>query len=334
MSQPVLANDPSVWKGADHAGKAAEWTYQLSAADIAELRAAVNQCTARGVTGTAVTQADFPLPKLSPVIQDWAPILARGRGFLLVSGKGLEDFSDAELRTLFFGMGQHLGSPISQNSYGDMLGDVLDEGVKMGTGRVRGYRTNQHLRFHTDRADVVGLLCLHPSKTGGLSSIVSSTAIWNEIAREHPEYLEPLQHGYIHASTEEGGAVTTYRIPVYSVRDGVVSCRILRNTIESARVMGYAQHTPLEAAALACMDSVAERADMRLDMDLQRGDMQFINNYTTLHSRTAFEDHDDGRPKRHLLRLWLDFPRWPRTVDPELFKDYHGVEKTLTRQAA
>lgn len=331
MRSYPLVRDPSVWKGSDYIGDPGQWTYHLTAADVAEVRTALKLCAARGVTGTAVQPDDFPLPSFGQAIRSCAPILNKGRGFMLVSGSALGEFSDEELRTIFFGLGHYLGWPISQNSYGDMLGDVLDEGVKMGTGRVRGYRTNQRLRFHTDRADVVGLMCLHPAKSGGLSSIVSSTAVWNDIVTHHPEYIEPLLHGYIHASTEEGGAVTTYRIPVFSVTGEVVSCRILRNTIESARVMGYAQHTELEAAALAYMDGVAERPGMSLDMDLQRGDMQFINNYTTLHSRTAFEDFADDQPKRHLLRLWLRFSEWPRPVDPALFKDYLGVEKTLTR---
>ena len=330
MQTYPLVNDPSVWKGSEYIGDPSQWTHMLTPAEVAELRKAVDVCKAQGLSGTNVRLADFPLPELGPRIRSWGPVLNRGRGFMLISGQAIAHFSDDDLRTAFYGMGHYFGVPISQNSYGDMLGDVLDEGVKMGTGRVRGYRTNQHLRFHTDRADVVGLQCINASKSGGLSSIVSSTAVFNDIINNHPEYIEPLLNGYIHASTEEGGAVTTYRIPVYSITDGVVSCRILRNTIESARVMGYAVHTELEAAALAYMDSICARPGMSLDMDLQRGDMQFINNYTTLHSRTAFIDHENG-PRRHLLRLWLRFSEWPRPVDPELFKDYLGVEKTLSR---
>lgn len=334
IAAPLIVAEPSAWRGADVRDKVGDWTYHLTPADVAEVHAALAACKAKGLSGTAVTAADFVLPKFGATIHGWSPEMNQGRGFMLVDGSALADLSDEDLRTVFYGIGHYLGVPLSQNSYGDMLGDVLDEGVKMGSGRVRGYRTNQRLRFHTDRADVVGLLCLHAAKTGGMSSIVSSTAIYNEIMRNHPEYLEPLLNGYVHATVEEGGAVNTVRIPVYSIRDGVVSCRILRNTIESTRTRGYTEHTDLEAAALAYMDALTERADLRLDMDLKRGDMQFINNYTTLHARTEFEDYDDGRPRRHLLRLWLKFARWPRLVDADDFWDYHGVEKTLERKAA
>ena len=177
------------------------------------------------------------------------------------------------------------------------------------------------------------LLCQRTAKAGGLSSLVSSTRIWNEIARTHPEYLRPLEHGYIHATMEEGGAFTTYRVPVYSVKDGTVSCRILRNTIENARKMGYAKYDELETAALEYMDALTNDEDMRIDMMLERGDMQFINNYTTLHARTAFEDHAEPENKRHMVRLWLKAFGRRRVVDPEVFKDYDGVEKTLERKS-
>jgi hypothetical protein len=75
----------------------------------------------------------------------------------------------------------------------------------MGTGRVRGYRTKQRLMFHTDRCDIVGLLCVRPARTGGLSSLVSSTRVYNEIVKNHPEYMQPLMNGYIHVSVEDGG---------------------------------------------------------------------------------------------------------------------------------
>lgn len=222
--------------------------------------------------------------------------------------------------------------PVSQNSYGEMLGDIYDEGVKMGAGRVRGYRTNQRLMFHTDRCDIVGLLCVRPARSGGVSSIVSSTRVYNEIVKHHPEYMQPLMNGYIHVNVEEGGDLSTYRVPVYSVHENVVSCRILRNTIENARKMGYAKYDDLETAALEYMDELVNCEDLRLDMMLERGDMQFINNYTTLHARTAFEDFPEPERRRHMVRLWLRSFGLRRPRRAELFKDYDGVEKTLDRK--
>ncbi len=327
---PALVNDASAWKGADFSNDQ-NWIVTLNARQIAELEAAAAPCLARGLREIDITPRDFPLPTLAAMIQSWAREIQHGRGFVLVRGIP-KDFSDAQIRAMFWGIGLYLGAPISQNSYGDMLGEVFDEGVKMGTGKVRGYRTNQHLMFHTDRCDIIGLLCQRQAKSGGLSSIVSSTRIHNEIATTNPEYLGPLFNGYIHINVEEGGDLSTYRMPVFAVKDGVVSARILRNTVETARRLGHAKYTELETAALAQLDELANRDDMRLDMMLERGDIQFINNYTTLHARTEFEDYPDPALKRHMVRLWLVAHGERRRVDQEIFKDYSGVEKNLHRK--
>lgn len=333
MASQLQVRDKSAWMGRDFRNDDT-WIATLTKSQVAELSEAAGKCIAHGLAVTAVKRADFQLKSMAPAIEAWAEEINNGRGFVLVKGLPAGELGDAQVRTIFWGIGLYMGSPISQNSYGEMLGEVYDEGVKMGTGRVRGYRTNQRLMFHTDRADMVGLLCQRTAKAGGLSSLVSSTRIYNEIARNHPEYLAPLEHGYIHANMEEGGAFTTYRMPVYSVKDRTVSCRILRNTIENARKMGHAKYTELETAALEYMDGLTNDADMRLDMELERGDMQFINNYTTLHARTAFEDYPEPAKKRHMVRLWLKAFGKRRTVDQEIFKDYDGVEKTLDRKAS
>ena len=213
-----------------------------------------------------------------------------------------------------------------------MLGDVYDEGVKLGD-RVRGYRTNQLLRFHSDRCDMVGLLCVRQARDRrALSSLVSSTRVWNEIVKNRPEYIEPLMNGYFYVSVEEGGDLAPRRVPVYSVENGVVSCRILRNTIETARRMGHAKYSELEEAALDYMDELVNRDDLRLDMMLEPGDMQFINNYTTLHARTEFEDYPEPERRRWMVRLWLHSFGLRRPRELELFRDYDGVEKTLSRE--
>ena len=327
--QLPLVNDATAWKGADYANDTS-WIYTLSAAQVEELAAAAGQCVRRGLSVTDITAGDFPLKSMAPVIAGWAGEINHGRGFVLVKGLPRERFADDEVRAMFWGIGRHLGNPVSQNSYGDMLGDVYDEGVKLGA-RVRGYRTNQLLRFHSDRCDMVGLLCVRQAREGGLSSLVSSTRVWNEVVQNRPEYVEPLMNGYYYVSVEEGGEVVPRRVPVYSIEDGVVSCRILRNTIETARKMGYANYSELEEAALDHMDGLVNRDDLRLDMMLGAGDMQFINNYTTLHARTEFVDYPEPERRRRMVRLWLHSFGMRRPRRAGIFRDYEGVEKTLSR---
>ncbi len=51
---------------------------------------------------------------------------------------------------------------------------------------------------------------------------------------------------------------------------------------------------------LACDDSI------RLDMDFRPGDIQFLNNYAIIHTRTAFRDDPAPDKRRLLLRLWMN----------------------------
>ena len=63
----------------------------------------------------------------------------------------------------------------------------------------------------------------------------------------------------------------------------------------------------LRREALDFLDAQLQRSDLQVRMQLRKGDLQLVNNFTALHSRTEFLDRP-GQP-RHLLRLWLDDPR-------------------------
>jgi alpha-ketoglutarate-dependent taurine dioxygenase len=197
---------------------------------------------------------------------------------------------------------------------------------------VRGYETNAYLPYHTDAGDMVGLLCLRRGLAGGLSSIVSSVTVHNEILAGHPEYLGLLYNGFYYirreaALTERG--VSERPIPVFGHAGGMVSCRYIRNQINAGAVKRGVPLTPIETAALDLLDEQTRRADLRLDMDLQPGDIQLINNYTILHSRTGFVDGALPHQKRHMLRLWLKFPRpWPLSAEFPAHMGYRPAQDT------
>jgi hypothetical protein len=320
--------DASAWKGEEMRPRS-DWMVSFAEDEIAELHAALAGVKARGLGIGGFGRADFPLPRLAGRLAAWLHEVSDGRGFILLRGFPIERYGADEIRLMYWGMCTHMGTPISQNSYGDLLGDVYDQGVKMGAGRVRPYRTNAHLVFHTDRCDVVGLLCFNKARSGGISSIASSMAVYNAILENHPEYLPVLYRGVPYINVEEAGDLGHWRVPVFSTVDGVVSCRYSRNTMEIARCAG-AEISPLEDEAVACMDRLAADPAFRLDMDLVRGDIQLVNNFTTLHARTEYVDHDDPALKRRMLRLWLKLDR-RRKIGPH-FHEYDGVAKKLERE--
>jgi alpha-ketoglutarate-dependent taurine dioxygenase len=50
---------------------------------------------------------------------------------------------------------------------------------------------------------------------------------------------------------------------------------------------------------------VFDRPDLRVELDFEPGQIQYVNNRATGHARTEFVDHPEPERRRHLVRLWL-----------------------------
>jgi hypothetical protein len=101
------------------------------------------------------------------------------------------------------------------------------------------------------------------------------------------------------------GESATIQFPVISCDNGEVIFRYLRFWIEAGHDKAGRPLTAAQAAALNLLDEILNRCDLRVEFDLRKGDMYFINNRWILHNRTAFEDHPAAERRRHLIRLWL-----------------------------
>jgi alpha-ketoglutarate-dependent taurine dioxygenase len=166
--------------------------------------------------------------------------------------------------------------------------------------------------MHTDASEIIGMLSLVKAKTGGYSQAASAVAVHNAILKENPQHLPALYEGFNysrHGEHAPGEAPnTSFKIPVFSIKDGYLSCRYLRAyMLSAARDMGVTLPQSF-IDALNCFDQTASRRDIMFEYMMEPGEMTFMNNYTILHSRTAFEDHPEPARKRHIYRLWLDVP--------------------------
>jgi hypothetical protein len=296
---------PAAWRGEDMRGHPERWTYALTPAEIAELHAAQRAAAAGGKGMRGMSAADFPLPTLSARIAEWRNEIRRGRGFVLIRGVPVGEWTEAQAETFFWCLCHHFGSPGAQNPEGDLLGHVRDQ----RTGQdVRYYRTNKELAVHTDTADFVGLLCLQKAKSGGLSRIASSVAVFNELMRVKP-HLVPRLFEPLYFDTKGEGGVRAFPIPPCRYSNGE-----LRTFWQSDyyRTVNRFDHvpkmTPELQELLDTYDGIANSPRFHLDMDLQPGDVQLISNHVILHARTAFEDWPDPERRRHLLRLWISIP--------------------------
>ncbi len=307
---------PFVWTGPEMAART-DWIHEFGAPEIAEIEAAVAAVQARGQDILDIRQADFPLPALAPTLAGIREALVNGCGVSLMRGLPVDRWTVEQSANAYWGLGAHLGDAVSQNPEGHVLGHVKDIGGRFEDLNARaGYQSRARLPFHTDLgADLVGLLCLKPAKAGGLSSVTNAMAIHNAMLDRRPDLLRLLA-APIHRDRRGEfipGKPPTYEAPVFAYHAGYMTVTFVRRFVESApRHPGVPPVTAELVEAMDLLEELAESDGLRLDMDFRAGDIQWINNLITFHSRTDFEDWGEPERRRHLLRLWLNLPNgWP-----------------------
>jgi hypothetical protein len=303
----------------------ADWIENLSPTEVSEVERAVKRLASESCDIVTIRSEDFPLPTLAPRLHRLLDEVLNGRGFVLLRALPVEAWTKRESAIAFFGIGTHIGAARSQNAQGHILGHVKDLGRSSQDPGARIYQTRERQTYHTDSSDVVCLMCLRPAKSGGLSSLVSSVTIFNEISRRRPDLLrvlfEPIETDRRGETLE--GEKPYFKIPVFSWHEGFLSAIYQRQYIESARRFeDVPPLTPIQVEALDLFDSLANDPELHLFMELQPGDIQIVHNHTILHDRTAFDDWPDAERKRHLLRLWLAPPN-ARPL-PSVFSERFG----------
>lgn len=323
MNRQPLAG-ASAWHG-DELKSSRSWVYALSGDECTELDAAVARLgIMAGEAPRPIDRSDFPLPTLGPRLAAIGRELEDGCGVARITGLPVGAYDDRTLRMLWFGIGSHVGTPVFQNTEGELMHAICDEGPDVGarygevetdggrgtflSSRARAM-SNRLLRFHTDRCDVVGLLCVRPARSGGVSRIASSVAVYNEMLRRRPDLVERLFEPYYRSrfGEETGCNGATYALPVFGIRDGKFTSHYSRTYIESAQLLPDVP--TMDAAqweALDLLHAIAE--ELCMEMVLGPGDIQFLNSHVTYHARTAFEDDPLPEHRRLLYRLWLSTP--------------------------
>lgn len=233
-------------------------------------------------------------------------------GMALIQGLPVSAL-ESQTKHLLRALGRYVGTVMPQNTKRETLCEVRNTGPN--SSAQRGYLSRVALPFHSDTADILGLLCIRNAKVGGDNAIVSSLRVHQRLKAECPELLHVLEEGFPYAYPENNGDVTE-PIPVFSTVNGQVSCRYLRAFIEATGGLSDKQR-----AALDAFDTFSTEPGMAVELRMQPGDLLLLNNYTVLHSRTDFEDHNDPAESRLLYRLWLNVP------------DFRSLHPLVARQA-
>ena len=308
----------SVWMAKD-LRNSTEWVFPLPPDALAEIDDCVRRCVARGVTGPAATRDDFPMHTLQPQIQAMQEEISTGRGFVVIRGLSVEHYSLEELHTLYWGFGAHFGIGMVQSFLGDRIGDIRDVSDEEPDPRKRrGYHSGGFQPVHTDSCDIVSMLSIRMAKLGGASTLASAHTVHNMMLDTCPGLLDAFYDGFYLRTTDSDAAaagrpaLSPHRVPPYKYVDGQLNCSFVRGYVERAVTAGDVKLSATERAAVEVFTAFSNHPDICLDMLLQPGDMQFVNNRTMLHGRAHFEDYPEKALRRHLLRLWLTVPAWDR----------------------
>ncbi|MGV6874568.1 TauD/TfdA family dioxygenase [Pseudochelatococcus sp. B33] len=303
-------SEGSAWRGEAIGGKEG-LVYAFSDAQIEVLHTLLERTKPLPIE--SIEREAFDDPQINSFLADVAEELNTGKGAVVLRGLSRERYSDDELTRLVWGIGTHLGIAGAQNKQGDKIDHVRDMGDNNPLKR-RQYGT-QELVFHTDgiSGQMLVLLSLRKSKSGGKSKLVSALAIHNVIAATRPDLLDQLYEGhpYDRKGKQPAGlpAVSPFKVPVFSCIDGIVSVSYIRDYMDKAAEISGIPMPEKFKEAVDLFDKLANDGGMGVEFMLEPGEVMIVNNRACLHSRTEFEDYPEPDRKRHLVRLWLRVPQ-------------------------
>jgi alpha-ketoglutarate-dependent taurine dioxygenase len=257
------------------------------------------------------TPDQFEMPHCRSLLERIRQILEYGVHLAVLDGLPLDEMDVDEAKALGWVLCAMLGRLVPQKWDGKMIYDVRDEGTPYTIG-VRTSVTNVGLDFHTDTpfndcvTKYVVLLCLQPAPIGGLSRALNLATVHNLIRERFKHHLHRLYEPFYfdrqmeHAPNEP----RSRQYPIFTF-DDQLRVRCNATLIRNGYYLAGEALDEASDAALATFQDVLSDDSLWWEDKLQRGQMQFINNFDIAHTRTAFQDADDPASKRHLVRYWV-----------------------------
>ncbi len=331
--RPVV--DPADWTGTELRSRN-DWRFEATGAESAHLvdmaRAAAARLNGDPNRLLETSRSDFDLGPFTERATAMLDRLRDGPGVAFYRGLPMDELSLMEAAVVYWAIGLHMGVAQSNNPEGDMIGHVLDAGRDYDNPKHRGYQTSATMDYHCDQTDAVGLLCIHTAKSGGQSKIASSVRLYNEVQRRRPDLVDALTSPYCWTKHAEQDADERpwYESPVFNFLDGRLCTAFGPQHIMKGHALAEAPDmTPRQREAIDFVSALAE--EHHAAMSFRRGDIQFLNNYTVVHTRTGFVDWPEPERKRVLWRLWLRVPDF-RPATPYSAQWSRGVSLRRTQQ--
>ena len=256
---------------------------------------------------------NFNMPRCAELIKGVFDCIENGFGFCLLDKLPLEHMSDNEAKSIYWLLSQMLGRPVAQKwCDGRMLYSVTDLGRPSGNG-VRPDVTNEEQSFHTDNSynicppNVVGLLCLQPSMTGGLSRVVNMKSVLEKMEISYKTLIQRLHRPFVFDRQKEHSDrdPETLQNPILNSNGGDFRVRVSRNLIYQGYALRGESIDAEGEEAIAAFFEIIDDPEMYKEFKFEAGQIQFLNNRVIGHKRTSFDDWPSVDKKRHLCRVWL-----------------------------
>lgn len=264
------------------------WSHRLSTQHVIEVDTAMTSLRRSERPLLTVRRSDFALPTLSTELRSIASQVEERDGFAVVRGLDVTRYSQHSLRTLLWGVGQHLGIAVSQTADGHMVRSVI---AAAGDS------------FSTGGSDVTAYLV---TGAGAQISFVSAESLVGEVHARRPDLAERLsgRYAFDREGTQVPGELPYRLLPLTCHVGGRLSMRYVRAQIETAHARpGVPPLDRADVELFDLLDEIAADERHRVDVGLEPGDLVLVDSYSTLHKLSA-----DTAPTPQLLRLWLTLP--------------------------
>ncbi|MDA1098841.1 MAG: TauD/TfdA family dioxygenase [Proteobacteria bacterium] len=309
----ILEHDisgPQAWTGNDLADDAGLIALDQPCRDeLLELAALL---AANPLPVLSLQPDDFGLENCRTLMAEVRRQLDQGLGFAIIDRLPLEHFDDETAAALYWILASMVARPVAQSWDGKMLYDVRDTGKQPGNG-VRPDITNAGQNLHTDNSynlcppDYVALFCRQTAMQGGVSQLVSFSAAHNRLRAECPELLARLYQDFTFDRQREHAPDDTKVVhhPLFAWNGERLVGRLSKRMVIQGYELEGKVMDETAAAALAALEAAMTAPGMGKVFHFQPGQIQFVNNKTCGHARTAFTDWPEPHRRRHLIRLWL-----------------------------
>ncbi|WP_424102570.1 TauD/TfdA family dioxygenase [Moorena producens] len=308
--------DPTLWS-AHELLNSKYWNYHLTPAEVGEIEAAINTLKVSHSKAVSFNQLK---KTLTAILEE----LENGTGTVLLKGVPVDQYSEEELAEVYLILCQQMGIPIRQsNSDWDSPSREKSQFVTSiraeADSSQNGKQSNDAYKLHTDRYDVLSLLCVRQARVGGENRLASAVTIYNEMQRSHPGIAEDLFQGMPWLYDGEGGWIS---YPTWQIHKGKFTTQVSSTyPYLSQLIEGAPRLTERHKEGLNLLQVIGSQVGITLR--LEPGDWLMVNNHVVYHARASWKI-ESGNYDRLLLRVCFSPYNSRELPDTDPFRRFWG----------